>query len=271
VGEVAVLEDYDDGVLLVTLNRPTKKNAFDDPQWDGLAAALRRAREDDSVAAVVLTGAGNDFSAGQDLAAFGGSPEPREDGNPNGFAGCIDALFAFDKPLLAAARGVAVGGGATILFACDIVYVGLSLRLRLPFVSLGLVPEVASSHLLAAAIGRQRAAELFYTAEWVDAERALSVGIAARALPDEALLPTALEKAHEIARWPVSALRATKQTLQASYTAALTAARAVEDARMAEQAGSPENVEAVKAFLERRKPDFRQFRPRGAGAEPDRS
>jgi enoyl-CoA hydratase/carnithine racemase len=270
LSEAAVLEDHDDGVLLVTLNRPAKKNAFDDPQWDGLAAALDRAREDDSVAVVVLTGAGNDFSAGQDLAAFRAGQEPREDGNPNGFAGCIDALFAFDKPLLAAARGVAVGGGATILFACDIVYVGQSLRLRLPFVSLGLVPEVASSYLLAAAIGRQRAAELFYTAEWVDAERALSVGIAARALPDDELLPAALEKAHEIARWPVSALRATKQTLVASYAAAVAAAREVEDVRMAEQAGSPENVEAVKAFLERRPPDFRQFRPQRAPAERKR-
>ena len=259
--EAAVLEDYDDGVVLVTLNRPAKRNAFDDPQWDGLGAAWNRAREDDSAAVVVLTGAGDDFSSGQDLAAFSDGREPREDGNPNGFAGCIDALFAFDKPLLAAARGVAVGGGATILFACDIVYVGESLRLRLPFVSLGLVPEIASSYLLAAAVGRQRAAELFYTAEWVDAQRAVDVGIAARALPDKELLPAALQKAHEIARWPVSALRATKQTLVATHAAAVTAAREVEDARMAAQAGSPENVEAIKAFLERREPDFRQFRP----------
>lgn len=261
MSEYPISIDYDDGVLLVTLNRPEKKNAFDDPQWDGLRDALTDAREDDSVAVTVLTGAGGDFSAGQDLAAFGGSSEPREDGQPNGFAGCIDALFALDKPLIAAAKGVAVGGGATILFACDIVYVGESLRLRLPFVSLGLVPEVASSYLLQAAIGRQRAAELFFTAEWVDAARACEVGIAARVLADEELLPTALAKAHEIARWPVTALRATKQTLRIAHAAGIEAARAAEDVGMSALAGSPENVEAITAFLEKRDPDFRKFRP----------
>jgi enoyl-CoA hydratase/carnithine racemase len=260
VSEAPVLEEYDDGVLLVTLNRPTKKNAFNDPQWDGLGDAYRRANEDDSVACVVVTGAGNDFSSGQDLAAFGGAAEPREDGNPNGFAGCIDALFELDKPLLGAGKGVAVGGGATILIASDIVYLGESIRMRLPFVQLGLVPEVASSYLLETAIGRQRAAELFYTAEWIDAARAEQVGLCARVLPDSELLATTLEKAHEIAQWPVSSLRATKQTLRATHKTAIDAARAIEDDLMMKQAGSPENVEAITAFIQKRKPDFRQFR-----------
>ena len=260
MSERAVIENLDDGVLLVTLNRPHKKNAFDDPQWDGLRDALHRAREDDAVAVVVLTGAGADFSAGQDLSAFSASPEPREDGSPSGFAGCIDALFALDKPLLAAAKGVGVGGGATILFACDIVYVGESVRLRLPFVSLGLVPEIASSYLLQAAIGTQRAAELFFTAEWIDAKRALEVGITARVLPDAELLDATLAKAREIARWPVSSLRATKQTLRLVHRAAIRAAREAEDSGMAQLAGSPENVEAITAFIQKREPDFAQFR-----------
>ena len=176
MSEAPVLEELDDdGVLLLTLNRPEKKNAFDDPQWDALRDALDRARRNERVAVVVVTGAGRDFSAGQDLTAFGKASEPREDGKPNGYYGCMDALFAFDKPLLAAARGVGVGIGITFLFACDVVYVGESVRLRLPFVSLGLVPEAASSYLLQAAIGRQRAAELFFTAEWIDAARAVEL------------------------------------------------------------------------------------------------
>jgi enoyl-CoA hydratase/carnithine racemase len=262
LADAPVREDYDDGVLLVTLNRPQKKNAFDDPQWDGLRDTLNRARGDASVAVVVLTGAGNDFSAGQDLAAFGGAEEARADGHPNGFHGCVDAVFAFDKPLLAAVKGVAVGGGATLAIACDIVYVGESLRLRLPFVSLGLVPEFASSYTLQAAIGRQRAAELFYTAEWVGAERALQVGLAARAFPDEELLPATLAKAKEIAQWPVTALQATKRSLKVAHGAGIQAARAAEDVGMALQAGSPENREAITAFLQKREPDFRQFRKR---------
>ena len=138
-----VLTELDDeGVLLVTLNRPAKKNAFNDPQWDGLRDALNGARENERVAVVVLTGAGKDFSAGQDLSAFGGAGEERPDGKPSGYFGCVDALFDFDKPLLAAAKGVGIGGGITMLFACDVVYVGESVRLRLPFTSLGLVPDV---------------------------------------------------------------------------------------------------------------------------------
>ena len=259
MGEPVVLQELFDRVLRLTLNRPDVKNAFNDPQWDGLRDALDEAREDERVAVVVLCGAGRDFSSGQDLAAFGGTSEPREDGHPNGFAGCIDALFRFDKPLLAGAKGVAVGGGATLLFACDLVYVGESLRLRLPFVSLGLVPEIASSYLLQANIGRQRAAELFFTAEWIDAARALEVGIAARALPDDELLDVTLAKAHEIAQYPIGSLRATKRTLLVAHREGIRAARAAEDAGMRAQAGSPENVEAIRAFLEKRKPDWRSI------------
>lgn len=260
MSDEAILKELDDGVLLVTLNRPRRKNAFNDPQWDGLAGALRDAREDPAVAVMVVTGAGGDFSAGQDLTAFGGADEPRPDGKASGYFGCMEALAAFDKPLLAAAKGVGVGIGATFLFHCDVVYVGESVRLRLPFVSLGLVPEGASSYLLAQVIGSQRAAELFYTAEWIDAARAVEVGIAARSFPDDALLAATLEKAREMARWPVSSLQATKRTLLASHREAVRQAFAVEDAAMAEQAGSPENQEAIRAFLEKREPDFRQFR-----------
>jgi len=260
-GESPVLEELDDdGVLLVTLNRPRKKNAFNDPQWDGLRDALNRAREDPGVAVVLLTGAGADFSAGQDLTAFGTSARPREDGRPSGFFGCAEAVFAFDKPLLGAGRGVAVGGGATLLIACDVTYVGESLRMRLPFASLGLVPEIASSYTLQSAIGRQRAAELFFTAEWIDANRALEMGMAARVLPDDDLLETMLAKAREMARWPVSSLQAIKQTLMVANRPQIRAALEAEEAAMARLAGSPENVEAITAFLEKREPDFKQFR-----------
>lgn len=263
MSEQVLLKQLDDhGVLLVTLNRPRRKNAFDDPLWDGFAAALREARDDPTVAVLVVTGAGSDFSAGQDLTAFGMPSEPRADGKPNGYYGCMDALVGFDKPLLAAARGVGVGIGATLLFHCDVVYVGESVRLRLPFVSLGLVPEAASSYLLARAIGTQRAAELFFTAEWIDAARAVEVGIAARSFRDDELLDATLAKAREIARWPVSSLQATKRTLLASHGDALRRALEVEDAGMMAQAGSPANQEALRAFLEKREPDFRGLRRR---------
>lgn len=259
--EDPILQQLDDeGVLLLTMNRPDKKNAFNDPQWDGLRDALGAARENPAVAVVVLTGAGRDFSSGQDLSAFGQASEPREDGHPNGFRGCVDAVFAFDKPLLAAVKGVAVGGGCTLAVACDIVYVGDSLRMRLPFASLGLVPELASSYTLQSAIGRQRAAELFFTAEWIGADRAVEVGMAARQFPDAELLPATMAKAREMAQWPVSALVGIKQTLQVANRAGVEAALRVEDEGMEKFAGSPENMEAVLAFMEKRPPDFKKFR-----------
>ncbi|MCE2391707.1 MAG: enoyl-CoA hydratase/isomerase family protein [Proteobacteria bacterium] len=251
----------EEGVLLLTLDRPERRNAFDDAQWDGLADALNEAREDPRVAVVVLTGTGGDFSSGVDLSSFGrGRAEPRNDGHATAFHALVAAVFDFDKPLIAAVRGVAVGGGCTLAVACDLVYVGESARLRLPFANLGLVPELASSYTLQAAIGRQRAAEVMFTAEWIDAGRAVELGMAARRLPDDELLEAALAKAREIAQWPVSALRAIKQTLQAAHRAGIEAARRIEDKRMARQAGSPENLEAIRAFVEKRPPDFKQFR-----------
>lgn len=265
MGEGPVLRTLDDGVLLLVLSRPARKNAFDEAQWDAFAAALRDARADDDVAVVVVTGAGGDFSAGVDLSAFVGGRPQRSDGFESGYHNTMDALVALDKPLVGAASGVAVGFGATFLFHCDVVYVGESLRMRLPFVRLGLVPEGASSYLLPAMIGTRRAAELFFTAEWIDAARALETGIATRVFPDAELLGAALAKAREIAQHPVSALRATKQTLQLAHEAGVRAALAAEDAGMKRLAGSPENVEAVRAFLEKRAPDFRSLRRRGPG------
>lgn len=128
--------------------------------------------------------------------------------------------------------------------------------MRLPFAALGLPPEFASSYMLQANIGAQQAAELFYTAEWIDAQRAVDSGIAARAYPDAQLLGAALEKAAEIAQWPVSALREIKTTLRAPHREHIAKAFELEDAAMERQAGSPDNVEAITAFIEKRAPRF---------------
>jgi enoyl-CoA hydratase/carnithine racemase len=249
------------GVLLITMNRPQKKNAFDDLQWDALATTLREADADPRVAVVVLTGSGGNFSSGADLSGMGGgNPEPRADGFASGFFACEATLLAFGKPLLSAVTGVAVGGGCTIAIASDITYVGEGLRARLPFANLGLVPEIASSYTLQSTIGRQRANELMFTAEWIGADRAIELGMAARKFADDELLGAALEKAREIAQWPVSSLVAIKKTMNAAHSAAIAAAVEIEHDEMSKLVGSPENVEAIRAFIEKRAPDFRQFR-----------
>ena len=261
--ESRVLTTLDEhGVLLITLNRPAKKNAFDETQWDAFASALREAEVDPRVAVVVLTGAGGNFSSGADLSAMrgGGNPEPRSDGFASGFFACEAALLSFAKPILSAVTGVAVGGGCTIAIASDITYVGESLRARLPFANLGLVPEIASSYTLQATVGRQRANEVMLTAEWINAERAVDLGMAARSFPDAEVLDATLEKAREIAQWPTSSLIAIKKTMNAAHAAAIAGALEIEHDEMSKLAGSPENIEAIKAFIEKRTPDFRQFR-----------
>lgn len=244
------------GILQITFNRPQKKNAFNRPAWQALADTLNEAKNNPAVACVLLTGAGENFSSGMDLSDF--ASDGGTDEHP--FYTAQQAVIDFDKPMVAAAKGIAVGGGATLLFHCDVVYVGESLKMRLPFVNLGLVPEFAASYMLQAIIGSRRAAELFYTAEWINAERAVETGIATRVYADNELLDQALGKAKEIAQWPVRSLQATKQCLKTAHQQGLTAAMKIERAGMDALAGGPENIEAVMAFMEKREPNFKQFR-----------
>lgn len=247
----AVLTDVHQRVCTITFNRPEKKNAFNRGAWLALKAALQQAREDDAVSVVIFTGAGNDFSSGVDLSDLTGEPNERPP-----FEIMMDELTLLDKPLLAAARGVAIGFGATSLCHCDVVYVGESLKMRLPFVNLGLVPEAACSYTLPRNIGYQQAAELLFTAEWIDAQKAVRTGIARQVIPDNALLDHAQTKAAEMAQWPRNSLRETKRLLMQSHAAAITQLRELELAAMMRQVGSPENVEAITAFLEKRPPRF---------------
>jgi len=251
-----VLAEHRDGVALITMNRPSKRNAFNDQQYDDLRDALEDALADDAVKCAVVTGAPGAFSGGQDL---GEMTDRRvyDDGQPHGFAPFIDCLGTFDKPLIAAVNGVGVGIGLTMLLHCDIVYVARSARLRAPFVSLGLVPEAASSYLLQAIVGPQVAAGLLYTNAWIDANRAVELKLAAAAFDDADLLAGAMRIATEIAEQPLAALRRTKQLLLAVRADAVAAARRREDAGMAVLIGAPANVEAILAFREKRAPDFR--------------
>lgn len=251
-----ILREHADSVLVLTMNRPERKNAFNHHLYKALADALSAAAADDDVHVVVVTGTGGAFSAGQDFSEM--TDAPPVDSGPHGFQVLMDVLCGFDKPLIAAVNGVAVGLGMTMLLHCDVVYVAESARMRCPFVTLGVVPEAASSYLLPAIVGFQRAAEVLYTAAWIDAARALELGIATRVVPDADVLATARAKAAEIAVHPPRAVRHTKRLLLATRNEQVRAARAREDEAFAERIGSPENLEAITAFFERRPPDFRK-------------
>lgn len=249
-----VIESIEDGVLLLTLNRPERKNAFDEIMWREARDALAEAQESDAVRTVVVTGAGDAFSAGQDLGQMAAPPGDE----PPGFPSFMDRLVGFDKPLLAAVNGVGVGIGLTMLLHCDVVWMAEGARLRAPFVPLGVVPEAASSYLLPLQMGHQRAAEMLFTAEWIDAPRAVELGIATRVLARERLVPEMRVLAAKLAAQPLGSLRWTKRMLLAVRQDGVRAARAREDAAFAVRVGSPENQEALRAFLEKRPADFRR-------------
>jgi len=245
-------EETKDGVRTLVFDRPEARNAFDAQQYRLLKQALDRAADDDSVKVVILTGAGEAFTAGQDLAEMA-QPAAGATGGEHPFGACLDRVISFDKPLLAAVNGVGVGLGLTILLHCDVVYIAKGARLRVPFVSLGVVPEAASSYLLPLRVGYQAAAEILFTADWVSSERAVEIGLAARELPRERLLPELHVLAARIAQHPLGSLRHTKRLVRACEVDAIRAARAREDDAFRERIGSPENLEAIRSFFAKRR------------------
>ena len=251
--EQLVLVETSGGVCTLTFNRPEKKNAFSLPMYTAAVAALREAGADPAVRVVLLTGAGGAFTAGNDLADFAKAREFNED---HPAVQLLLALLDFDKPLVAAVNGVAVGVGVTMLLHCDLVYLADDAKLLAPFVGLGLVPEGGSSLLLPRIAGMAKASEILLLAEPFDAATAVSAGLAARALPPAELLPFARKKAARLAELPAAALRASKKLLRDPLRDRLRDVMFTEAARFAERLSSPEAKEAFAAFFEKRKPDF---------------
>jgi enoyl-CoA hydratase/carnithine racemase len=224
-----------DTVRVITLDRPNTRNAFDHQQYVDTAAALARAIDDDAVRVIVITGAGSAFSAGQDLKEMAAlmSGELHIDGG-QGFPALLEQLENCDKPLIAAVNGAAAGVGMTMLLHCDIVLVGSSARLRVPFSEMGVPPEAASSLLMPAVLGWQRAAELLFTSRWVHAEEAVTIGLALSSSSDENLMHDALDLARRIAAQQPAGLRAAKRLMLAARRDAVSAARVREEAAFAE-------------------------------------
>jgi enoyl-CoA hydratase/carnithine racemase len=234
VSDLVRVEDHG-AVRLLTLDRPGALNAFDSPLYRAAGAALDAARGDDAVKVAVLTGAGRAFSAGQDLDEM--ARLAAGDAVESGFPVLLEALQGFDKPLVAAVNGPAVGIGFTLLPHCDLVLASESARFRTPFAELGVPPEAASSYLFPARMGWQRAAEVLFTSPWLSAEDAVACGIALRVVPAADLLAEALALASTVAAAPLPALRAIKSTMLAARADAVAAARAREEAAFAEVLG----------------------------------
>jgi enoyl-CoA hydratase/carnithine racemase len=251
------IQDRDDGrVRVVTLNRPDALNAFDTPLYNACADALRSASADDIVRCVVLTGRGRAFSSGQDLGEMGRLGSGESDGTAHGFPNLLAAVTSFDKPLIAAVNGIAVGIGFTVLLHCDLVVVAHAARMRAPFVPLGVVPEAAGSLLMPEVMGTQAAAHMLYTGTWLQSDDAVACGLAWKRVPDEELLSATFAITDEIARMPTISLVESKRLVLAAKSERIQAARDREDAAFARLVGGPANMEAITAFLEKRDPVF---------------
>src|ERR1700758_3954485 len=189
-------------ILSIQLNRPSKKNAMTSSMYIMMAELLDGAAKDDQIRVVLWHGAGNSFSAGNDIEDFMKNP-PTSGESPQ--SQLIHALINFEKPLVAAVQGAAIGSGTTMLAHCDFVYAGESAKFQLPFVNLALVPEFGSSCLLPLRFGYLRAAELILLARPFGAMRAVELGLVTSVVPDQKLLATATETAETLAKKPAGA------------------------------------------------------------------
>lgn len=225
----------DDGVRLLTLDRPDKLNAMTSALYRACAENLAEAATNDQVGAVVLTGNGRGFCAGNDLGELMGAAAGSAGADQGAsFAAFMDAVSTFPKPLLAAVNGVGVGIGMTLLPYCDVAVIAESARLKGPFVPLGVAPEAGSSATFAAVMGWQRAARILLSGEWVSAPEAVAVGLALEVVPDAEVVERTLAIARKmVTAGPLASLVATKQLIIDARQDLVTAARTREDATFA--------------------------------------
>ncbi|ODR11446.1 crotonase [Mycolicibacillus koreensis] len=239
-------------VRTLTLNRPDALNAFNEALYDATTEALLAAADDPEVAVVLLTGAGRAFSAGTDLTEMQARvTDPDFVPGRHGFTGLIDALTRFPKPLICAVNGVGLGIGATVLGHADLAFMATTARLKCPFTSLGVAPEAASSYLLPQLIGRQNAAWMLLSSEWIDAAQAREMGLVYRVCEPAELLDEARRHADILASRPISSLMAVKRTMMAPHREQIAAASERENAEFAELLGAQANAAALAEFTGR--------------------
>jgi enoyl-CoA hydratase/carnithine racemase len=248
-----IVTERSGSILRVQFNRPSKKNAMTSAMYITMADLLNNAANDDSVRVVLWHGAGDSFCAGNDLEDFlknpmgpGDSPQSR----------LIDAFIAFEKPIVAAVQGFAIGGGTTMLTHCDFVYAGESAKFQMPFINLALVPEFGTSYSIPARMGYLRAAELIQLGQPFDARHAMELGLVTRVVPDQGLLDAATDTAQKLAEKPAAALQACKRLMKNPWREQLVEAAKAENNEFSVRLRSADTKEAINAFFDKRPPDF---------------
>lgn len=273
MGYKQIIYEVKDGVAIITLNRPEVLNAWNPQMEREMSDALDNSNKNDEVGAIVVTGAGRGFCSGADLRWFdqiteelqrAEDPEAvwrkrQEKDHPP--VHDIIKLALESKPIIGAINGPAIGIGLTMILPWDIRLASENARFSMAFVRMGLVPEAGSSFFLSRLVGVSKACELVYSARFFDAKEALEIGLVHRVLPPEKLMPTALEMAKNFNERPPMALRLAKELMvKGAFIHDLEGALSLEMESFGRCQASPEHREAVRAFLEKRKPDFKKLR-----------
>jgi enoyl-CoA hydratase/carnithine racemase len=246
-----------DGVARIEIARPGKKNALTVAMYTQMTEAIAAAHADSTVRALLIHGQPDIFTAGNDLEDFINAP-PR-DGMDAPVFRFMQALAAAEKPVIAAVNGAAVGIGTTMLMHCDLAYCADNAMFSMPFVSLGLCSEFASSLLMPLAAGYHKAAEKLLLAEPISAEEAFDMKIVNRILPPGEVLGYAKKQAARFNALPPASVRETKRLMKSGWKAVVDRTIADEATTFGRMLQRPEAKEAFTAFFERRKPDFSRF------------
>jgi 2-(1,2-epoxy-1,2-dihydrophenyl)acetyl-CoA isomerase len=254
-----ILFDATEGVATITLNRPDVLNSFRRAMAAALVTALERVREDDALRAVVITGAGRGFCAGQDLA----EALPREGEMPDlgdivrdSYNPVVKMIRKLEKPVIAAVNGVAAGAGANLAFACDIVFASSSATFIQSFAKIGVIPDSGGTFILPRIVGLQRAAALTMLAEKLSAQQARDWGLVYMVTEPESLLETAVGTARHLATQPTRGLGLTKRGFNHSLGIDLDDQLDYEEKLQREAGLTADYAEGVRAFLEKRPPVF---------------
>lgn len=262
-----IIYEVEDGVAVITLNRPEVLNAFNTKMNSELKDALRRASEDPEVRAIIITGAGRAFCSGADvkefasgvaLEAFKGVDEDEEK-----LEWLLEELISpyhlirVEKPIIAAVNGVAVGFGMNLCINCDIVIASDKASFGEFFVKMGILPDMNGCFILPRLIGVHRAKELIFTGDMIDAREAERIGLVNRVVPHEELMPTAKELARKLAERPPLAIGLAKRLIHEGYGELFDRSLRQELRYQARLYASEDHKEAARAFLEKRKPVFK--------------
>ena len=263
VDYATILTEVVDDVLTITMNRPDKLNAWTPTMGAEMAHAIQAANADNSIIAIIVTGAGRGFCAGADMtevfqaqlndseAPGSGEPEPLN----------WVELMRSCKPIIAAVNGAAIGVGLSQIMSMDHLIGAQGAKLSLRFVKVGVVPELASSHLVPMRVGFGKASELMLTGKTILAEEAAAIGLIDQVVEPDQLLPAAHEMAHAMGENAQASLRFTKQLLTENMAnSSLSDVQRLELSLLSQAYAEPEHTEAVAAFLEKRAPDFKAAR-----------